>query len=152
MTSFFKRMIESMELMNLFGTLLVVGNVLNSNTFNGKAEGFSLDSLESFNDKEIISLIKSKVNISRIMLELTGKENMTNLFNCEISIETLISEMNEIKSLFGSFVNESTANQYKIVCNEFNELIDLYKEAKLYFGENDDKFISKIEDFLRKLS
>lgn len=147
MTEVFRRIVESPELMNLFGSLLVMGNILNSNTFNGNAEGFSLDSLSSFSDREMIDLIKKKVNIPKLILELTGKQDGT-LAGVE-NMENLIHEIGEMKSLFGDFVGEEVSSKYKLVCSDFEELMNVYKEAQLYFGESDDKFIYKIEQFLK---
>ncbi|ELA41526.1 uncharacterized protein VICG_01390 [Vittaforma corneae ATCC 50505] len=150
----FMRIVESTELLNLFGILLVIGNVLNSNSFNGNAESFSLDSLQAFDNKEILKLIKKKVNVPKLILELTGMESMDqiSIINSEISIESLIHEIDEIKSLYGEFVSKSRMEEYAKMCNGFDELINIYKQVQGYFGETDDRFIKKLEDFLKKLA
>lgn len=147
------RILKSSELLSLFGTLLVIGNVLNCNTFNGNAEGFTLDSLNVFSSKEILELIRSKINLEKLLKELFGsaKPARIEIISCEISIETLIAELGEAKSLFGEFVDEETVEKFKKVIFDYEEITKIYKELQGYFGENDDGFISKIESFLKLL-
>lgn len=149
----FEKLVKSEEIPKLFGVLLVIGNVLNSNTFNGNAEGFSLESLEMFATKDVFELVKRKIDSRRLLKELLGTENPAKvlLMNSEISVETLIYEINEIKAISGDFVSEDVSDEYKQVLIAFEDLFGLYKEAQRYFGVSDDSFIVKIESFLRKL-
>ncbi|KAM0680180.1 Dishevelled associated activator of morphogenesis 2 [Glugoides intestinalis] len=149
----FEKLIRSEEVPKLFGILLVIGNVLNSNKFNGNAEGFSLDSLEMFATKEVFEMIKKKVDCSKLLNELLGTERPVKilLVNSEISMETLLYEINEIKAVSGSFVSGDIYNEYRQVLTAFEDLFNLYKETQKYFGVSDDSFIPKLECFLRKL-
>lgn len=152
LTGSFKRILESTELLNLFGGLLVIGNVLNSRSFNGNAEGFSLDSLDMFNTRDILELLRKKVNVQRLVVELTGKtDKPVTLTNPAIATESLIQEISEIKSLYGTFVEGNAKEEYLRTCEAFEEFLGVYKQAKGYFGENDDRFVKKLEDFVRKL-
>ena len=152
-TESLKRIGKSTELVNLFAKLLVIGNILNSNSFNGNAEGFSLDSLSMFTSKEILEIVKKKTDIKQLLFELFGEQSPTKLqfLTLTTSIETVIAEFNEAKSLFGEFVDQETSEKYKRALSKFEELNKTYKELQSYFGETDDSFIPKLEAFLRIL-
>lgn len=152
-TKSLKRISESTELVNLFANLLVIGNVLNSNSFNGNAEGFTLDSLSMFMNQDILEIVRKKTNIEKLLMEILGESSPSKiqLIAGIVSIETLIAEFNEAKSLFGSFVDKTTSEKYKRALNDFDELNQMYKMLQSYFGESDDSFISKLESFLKIL-
>lgn len=153
-SSTLKRIVESTELLNLFGALLVVGNVLNSNTFNGNAEGFTLDSLQSFCDDAVLELLSRKISKSRLVEELTGCSYDSGdvcLLRCGVCIETAISEFGEVRGMFSEEVDQQTKERFSVVCMRFDEMVGHYKEAQTYFGESDDSFIAKLERFVRRL-
>lgn len=155
MSNVFRRVVQSTELLNLFGALLVVGNVLNSNSFNGGAEGFTLDSLEGFCNDAVLELLSRKVCKSRLIMELTGHPqdgDSVALLGCGVSVETVISEFGEVRSMFvEECVDQGTKEVFSAACERFDEMMRHYKDAQAYFGECDDKFIVKLERFIRKL-
>lgn len=150
----FDRILNSSELIKTFGILLIVGNVLNSNTFNSNAEGFSLDSLETFNNNAILDLISKKINKQQLVKDLTGQVYNGNNFSLclDLSVDSIISEFNDVKSLFiENVVDQSVKDEFYSVLDDFKIMNEKYKKIQEYFGEKDDKFVVKLENFLKKL-
>lgn len=143
----FKRIIDSKELRKLFGVLLVIGNVLNSNTFNGKAEGFGIESLDSFSDPKIIKLISKKISKDALMSEIFQNNTILN-----DSVENLIYEVNDLKKLYvEKCLDNDTKDKYLEILSDFQRMMDYYKELQVMFGESDEKFIKKLEGFINTL-
>jgi len=153
LTGTFQRILDSTELPALFGALLVIGNVLNAHSFNGNAEAFTLDSLQAFSKDEIRSLLREKVSLPKLVHELTGANggDFPRLISAEITVENLIQEIGEIRSLYGEFVEKKTAEEYKRMHEGFEDLLGVYKQTREYFGESDERFIDRLENFLRGL-
>jgi len=152
MTEAFQRLLASTELLNLFGILLVIGNVLNSNTYNGNAEGFTLDSLEYFAKDTILNIVKRKINKPRLIHELFGESKELTLIKEGFSVESIVYEFNEVKSMFiEESVDQCLKSEFYLALEKFKIMHQFYKQAQDYFGESDDKFIVKIENFVKKL-
>ena len=119
----------------------------------GNAEGFTLDSLSMFTSKEITEIVRKNTNLEKLLMELTGESSPARiqLLTACSSIESVISDFNEAKSLFGNFVDKTIADKYKKALSEFEKLNQQYKALQTYFGESDDSFIQKLESFLRIL-
>lgn len=152
MSEAFQRLLASTELLNLFGILLVIGNVLNSNTYNGNAEGFTLDSLEYFTKDTILNIVRRKVNKPRLIHELFGESKELSLIKDGFSVESIVYEFNEVKSMFiEESVDQCLKSEFYLALEKFKIMHQFYKQAQDYFGESDDKFILKIENFVKKL-
>lgn len=150
----FNRLLESSELVRLFGSLLVLGNTLNSNSFNGNAEGFSINSLDLFKSNEFKGMIKRKVNLPRLIFEITGEEpgSKISIAESDISTDSIINEIEDITKFYnGSEIEGDLMEKYEKLKEKYKELVEMYKKVQNYFGENDDSFAIKLISFVKSL-
>lgn len=142
----YRGLLESKELVRLFSTLLVVGNVLNVNTFSGNAGAFSIDSLGRFKTKEILSLVSGKINKKVLVDELCG---------CSLpphSIEGISQEVHELRRLFcAEYVDAGVREQVDLILERFGEMLACYKAAQRYFMVKEDDFLETIYSFVGSL-
>lgn len=142
----YKRILESKELRKLFSSLLVVGNVLNVNTFSGNAGAFSIDSLEQFKRAGIIELVSKKVSKEQLAHDLGLGSPLP------AEIEAVAQEIRELKKIYSEdYMDARTTSSFNEVVKEFDEMMKYYKEAQAYFMDGGNGFVGKIKEFVAAL-
>ncbi|KAI5151478.1 hypothetical protein ENBRE01_2167 [Enteropsectra breve] len=142
LNTMYQGVLGSEELVKMFSCLLVIGNTLNINTFNGNAEGFSLESLENFKEKKILDLLKAKVNKEKMIAEMKLQNNKN-------SINLIMDEIKEIRSLFNDdFVDEENSAKFYELISAYDEMMKNFKNLQVYFNETGYELVEKIQDFI----
>ncbi len=140
----YQRIFESSELVKLFSALLVIGNVLNSNKFLGKARGFEIQSISEFKTDNIIRILINKIDIDKLISDLEFEKEVSN-----VNLETIREEITELKKMFNEeFFEAKISKDFNNILREYNEMMEIYQKLKKYFMAEDDMFIKTIRDYV----
>ncbi|ORD95637.1 FH11 [Hepatospora eriocheir] len=131
----FEYMIDSKDLVDLVGILLIVGNQLNNFQLN-RAEAFELNSLESFMIDDIKELLIKKFDFSKLKIQ-----------SLILPTTGLLLEFKDIKNIYLKGVIDDL--EYELIEELFDKLVNLQTKLKRFFNIDDDfKFINQIVKFI----
>lgn len=157
---FYRSVMESKALAELLRILLFLGNVLNSNTALGNADGFSLSYMGVFtrvrgkNQESVLELALSKFSMRNELqkdLELLGAAT-------QIGLDGIDQEMCEIRSCSSrihNLENEKVAvamNEYKRLAEEYESFKRLHREFEAFVGTKaNSELYTSLNDVYKEL-
>ncbi|KAG0427166.1 Formin-like protein 14, partial [Dictyocoela muelleri] len=151
------------ELVNFLRISLYIGNVLNNKSYLGRADAFTLDSIEAFANvrgKDNISpvdLIIKKIDIKKIIDSLKGIEKVS-----LINISVLLSDKDNFMKEYLELKNNKNISEkikifeddVKIIESEFEDFKRNFKDLNDFFGCDEKIFkdLQKIKNLIENFS